>query len=165
MEIGAPKYSEDDISLAAALKQTYPESGALPGFGAKNDPEIAEQVRRMSADMTKPLNDFVCPMFHSSAFAPGSTDVGDVSWQTPAAQIEAAAWPSGAPAHSWQVVSAGKSGFAHKAMLTAAKVIAGAAIDLVEDEALLRQAQAEFKKKSASGYVCPIEADAVPRAL
>ena len=35
----------------------------------------------------------------------GSTDVGDVSWQTPTGQIHVAAWPNGSPGHSWQNVS------------------------------------------------------------
>ena len=39
------------------------------------------------------------------AFKAGSTDVGDVSWLTPTAQIHVAAWPNGCPGHSWQNVS------------------------------------------------------------
>ena len=90
---------------------------------------------------------------------------GDVSWLTPTAQINTATWPSGIPGHSWQVVACGKSSMAHKAMLYAAKSLAGAAIDLLEDAALLGKAKAEFAEKAASGYVCPIEDGAVPIAL
>ena len=54
---------------------------------------------------------------------------------------------------------------AFKAMRYAAKALAGAAIDLMEDASLLTQARSEFLARSASGYVCPIEKDAVPIAL
>ena len=50
-------------------------------------------------------------------------------------------------------------------MLYAAKSLAGAAIDLLEDAALLDEAKKEFALRSASGYVCPIEEGAVPIAL
>ncbi len=50
-------------------------------------------------------------------------------------------------------------------MLCAGKVLAGAAIDLIEDEALLKKARAEFEEKAAGGYVCPIEPGAKPIAL
>lgn len=83
----------------------------------------------------------------------------------PTSQIEVAAWPADVPNHSWQVVSFGKSGMAKTAMLTAGKVLAATAIDLIEKPELLSAAKAEFEEKSASGYVCPIEDGAVPIAL
>ena len=45
------------------------------------------------------------PLYQGDAFKAGSTDVGDVSWLTPTAQIHVAAWPNGCPGHSWQNVS------------------------------------------------------------
>ena len=41
----------------------------------------------------------VCVM-GTTAFAAGSTDVGDVSWQTPTVQCYAVTFPSGVPGHS-----------------------------------------------------------------
>ena len=64
-----------------------------------------------------------------------------------------------------QVVTCGKSSLAHKGMLYAGKVLAGAVIDLLNDPDTLAAAKAEYEKRSASGYVCPIEPDAVPIAL
>ena len=45
------------------------------------------------------------------------------------------------------------------------KVLAATAIDLIENDELLQKAKAEFEKRSAGGYVCPIEAGAKPIAL
>ena len=164
-EIGVPTFTEEERAYAAALKATYPRSSTPPGIGPRFDDGIAREVRVLTENMTRPLNDFVLPLYSGTGFTPGSTDVGDVSWQTPTSQIEAVTWPADVPGHSWQVVACGKSSFAHKGMLLAGKVLAATAIDLLTDEALLAAAKAEFAERSAEGYVCPIEADAVPIAL
>lgn len=164
-EIGVPIPSEEELAFAEKLKKTFPPEKRLPGMGARADAAIAARVKELSANGTKAVNDYLSPLYHGTLFTPGSTDVGDVSWLTPTAQINTATWPSGIPGHSWQVVACGKSSMAHKAMLYAAKALAGAAIDLYEDAALLAKAKAEFAEKAASGYVCPIEDGAVPIAL
>ena len=164
-EIGTPSYTAEELAFAAALKATYPQSSNPPGIGARFDETIAKAVREKSADMTLPLNDFILPFYSGTGFTPGSTDVGDVSWQTPTSQIETVTWPADVPGHSWQVVACGKSSFAHKGMLYAAKVLAATAIDLLSDGELLAAARAEFEQRSSSGYVCPIEPDAVPTAF
>ena len=164
-EIGVPQPSGDELAFAAELKKSFPPEKGLPGVGARADAAIAARVREWSENGSRPVNDFLAPLYHGTLFTPGSTDVGDVSWLTPTAQINTATWPSGIPGHSWQVVACGKSSMAHKAMLYAAKSLAGAAIDLLEDAALLGKAKAEFAEKAASGYVCPIEDGAVPIAL
>ena len=105
------------------------------------------------------------PMYSGNDFVPGSTDVGDVSWLTPTSQIDAVTWPAGIPNHSWQVVSCGKSGIGYKGMLMAAKVLALTAIDLFSCPDKLKAAREEFEKRSASGYVCPIEPGEQPKAI
>ena len=123
---------------------------------------MADQVRELRAKAGGALNDFLTPLYQGPAFEPGSTDVGDVSWQTPTGQIHVAAWPNGCPGHSWQNVSCGRTDLGHKAAVHAGKVLAAAAIDLMADPALLEEAKAEFRKQTAEGYTCPIPADAVP---
>ena len=164
-EIGIPDYTQEERNYAAALHAGYPKASTAPGIGARFDDAIAKEVRQRTENMTRPLNDFLMPLYSGTGFVPGSTDVGDVSWQTPTSQITTATWPANTPGHSWQVVACGKSSFAHKGMLLAGKVLAATAIDLLTDSALLKAAQAEFKERSVDGYVCPIEPDAVPTAL
>ncbi|MCH5316511.1 MAG: amidohydrolase [Eubacterium sp.] len=160
-----PAYDEKELAYAKALRATYPLSNMPPGTGAKYNPEIAKQVKALSKNMEKPINDFLMPLFSGDVFTPGSTDVGDVSWLTPTAQITTATWPADVPGHSWQIVACGKTDMAHKGMMTAAKVLASTAVDLLTDPSLLAEAKAEFSEKSASGYVCPIEDGATPIAL
>ena len=105
------------------------------------------------------------PLHSTTAFAAGSTDVGDVSWQTPTVQCYAVTFPSGVPGHSWQNVSCGGSSIGEKGMLYAAQVMAATAIDLFEQPEVLQKAREEFARRSKAGYVCPIEKDAVPTVV
>ena len=151
-----PGYTEDEIIFAKQLKATFVEDG-LPGTLTNEIPSLKKFVREQTGDGHAPLNNFVFPYHPSYAYSPGSTDVGDVSWLTPTAQFNAATWPSGSPGHSWQNVAVGKSGIAHKGMLLAAKVLAGACADLMEKPNLLAEARAEFAVTAAEGYDCPLE--------
>ena len=161
-DLGAVVHTAEEHAYADALAATYPGSDRVPGIGPENDAALAETVRALREKNGHAMNDFLLPLYQGDAFHPGSTDVGDVSWQTPTGQIHAAAWPNGAPGHSWQNVSIGRTAIAHKAVLQAGKVLAAAAIDLLEDPALLEEARKEFARQTAEGYTCPIPPDAVP---
>ena len=163
--VGVPVYEEEDVALARALRATCDPETEPPGIGPKCDEQIARQVRELTENMQKPINDFVMPLYSGNVFIPGSTDVGDVSWLTPTSQVDIVTWPAGLPHHSWQVVSCGKSGLAHKGLLMAGKVLAATAIDLMEKPEALQAAQAEFARRAASGYVCPIEPGEEPKAI
>lgn len=161
--LGVPPHTAEEHAWADALAKTYPGADRIPGIGAENDGAVAEQVKTLRAENGgHAMNDFLLPLYQGDAFNPGSTDVGDVSWQTPVGQIHAAAWPNGVPGHSWQNVSIGRTDIGRRAALHAGKVLAAAAVDLFEDPALLEAARAEFEKQTAAGYACPIPADAVP---
>ena len=134
----------------------------MAGFASGYDAQIADFARAASDDGKKAINDFLMPLWHSNMIEPGSTDVGDVSRQTPTVQLHTAVWPAWTPGHSWQAVSAGKSGIAHKGMLLAAEVLAETAWDLYENPALLDEARAEFRKENRGGYVCAIPDGVVP---
>lgn len=109
------------------------------------------------------MHDFLIPLYTGPALRPGSTDVGDVSWQCPTAQISVAAWPGGCPGHSWQAVSCGGTAIGRRAALHAGKVLCAAAADLFSQKAVLAAARREFRRRTAAGYLCPIPPEAVPR--
>lgn len=161
-ELGVPSYTEEENAFADALAETYPGSDSVPGVAAENDPELKEQVRRLQKENGHAMNAFLAPLYKGEAFKAGSTDVGDVSWLTPTAQIHVASWPNGCPGHSWQNVSCDRTEIGHKAAVHAGKVLAAAAIDLMTNPELLVKAREEFEKRTAEGYTCPIPADAVP---
>lgn len=161
-ELGVPEYTREEYEFADALAVTYPGSDAVPGIAARYEETAKEQVRAMQAQTGHAMNTFLAPLYKGEAFHPGSTDVGDVSWLTPTAQIHVAAWPNGCPGHSWQNVSCDRTEIGHKAAIHAGKVLAATVVDLLEKPGLLEAAREEFERRTASGYVCPIPADAVP---
>ena len=111
----------------------------------------------------KPLEDSVRKYIPNDAPFPASTDVGDVSWICPVAQIVTATWPVGTVNHSWQAVACGKSDFAHQAMLYAGQTIAASAIDICCNPEILTQAWAEFRKRTGNQpYQCPIPKEIIP---
>ena len=154
------KVTRDDYMMKMA--ETYPGSDRVPGVGSARDADYAERVRALQEAAGRAMNDFLLPLYQGDAFEPGSTDVGDVSWQCPTAQIHVATWPNGCPGHSWQNVSCGATELGHKAAIHAGKVLAGAAIDLLTTPSLLEEARAEFRRRTTAGYTCPIPPDAVP---
>ena len=163
-QVPMPQYSEGEWDLAEKLFDTY-EKPDLPGEATKLFSDIHRFVEEKTECGKRPVNDFLIPYVHSSLMSQGSTDVGDVSWLTPTAQFNAVTWPSCAPGHSWQVVSVGKSSFAHKGMLLAAKVLACTVANLMEQPDLLAQARNEFAVTAREGYDCPLGPEVKPTAV
>lgn len=164
-EVGLPAYTEDEMEYAKAIYESVEmKSKDLPGAATSESEEIYAYVDEKSEHGTTPMNNFLVPYLYSEKPRMGSTDVGDVSWLVPTAQINTATYPAQAPGHSWQNVSCGHTSIAHKAMLTAGKVLAATAIDLIEKPEALQAAKDEYEKKMKryGGYFCPVPEGAVP---
>lgn len=162
-EIGVPQYTGSELDFADKLAQGLPSTAC--GIGAEYDVKIKEAVEEAQKAAGHSMNTFLCPYYDGAAFCPGSTDVGDVSWQTPTVQVHVAAYPNATPGHSWQIVSCGNTEIAHKALLCAGKVIAATAIDLFTSPQILEKAKAEFQKATEKGYTCPVPAGEEPKAI
>lgn len=156
-----PVYTQEELAFAQELRKTFPPA-PLPGQITEDDPKVRRFVLEQTEGGSAAMNSFVMPYVPSCKFSPGSTDVGDVSWLTPTAQFTAVTQPSGTPGHSWQTVACGKTGLGYKGMLLAAKVLAGAAADLMCEPEHLREAHEEFALTAAEGYDCPIGPEVVP---
>ena len=158
------EYTEDEQEYASKLKATYKTYG-LPGTATMYDKSVEKLVTELSDGGNKALNDFIVPLYDGYHFSAGSTDVGDVSWQTPAAQIYTVCFTSGSPGHSWQNVSCGKTSIGHKGLLFAGKVLAATAIDLFENPELLKKVRDEFRENAKEGYTCPIPKNEYAKAI
>ena len=159
-QVEMPEYTEEEIAYAQALCDSVEmKDNKLPGDFTEDSEELYEFVDKASEHGTKAINDFLIPYFYSEHPRMGSTDVGDVSWLVPTAT-----YPSKAPGHSWQNVSCGRTSIAHKAMLMAGKVLAAAAVDLMEKPEVLQAARDEYeaKMKRYGDYFCPVPEGAVP---
>lgn len=122
----------------AELKRTYNQ--LLAQFGSQNVSKVEEMVK-------KPVVTDIMPYSFQETAMPGSSDVGDASWFAPTIMFTTACFPTGTVEHSWQWVSAGKSSMAHNGMLYGGKVMAAAAIELMENAELLNAAKEENKKR------------------
>jgi aminobenzoyl-glutamate utilization protein B len=78
----------------------------------------------------------------------GSLDTGDVSYVTPTGQLNAATWPLGVGAHTWQSCAASGSTAALKHMRWAAAALAATGYALATQPALQAAAKAEHAAKT-----------------
>src|ERR1044072_1882881 len=139
--LGPPPFDAADRKYAADIQATL-----TPEDIASSYARIAMPVQK-----DKPLCDFVVPYGTKGAPMIGSTDVGDVSWVGGPAHVRCASAASGTPGHSWQITAQGKSGHAKKGMVNAAKVMAGLAVEALNDASLIAQAQADIKARHDRG--------------
>src|SRR5260370_24468944 len=113
-DLGPPRFDEAEKEFAKKMRSTLTEK------------DIASVYHAIGMDPTdRPLADFIVPLDARRNPLIGSTDVGDVSWVVPTVQVHSPTVAIGTPFHTWQVVAQGKSPAAHKAMVQAAKAMAG----------------------------------------
>ena len=78
----------------------------------------------------------------------GSTDEDSVSWLSPLGRFQVACQARGTPGHHRDLATQSGFPYAQRAMLQAAKIFAGSAVDLCSDADLVRRARAEFRRKT-----------------
>ena len=105
----------------------------------------------------------VFPYHRQDYHMPGSTDVGDVSYVVPTAQLSAATAIIGTPGHSWQQTAQSKSVLAHEGTNYAAKVMALTGLKFVENPELVAKAKAELDAATGGKYICPLPKEVKPQ--
>lgn len=158
-KIGIPEYTKEEREYAAAFKASFNQEELF-----SNLPHGIVDIMALKDNMeSSELCDMFVDRIHSEECAPGSTDVGDVSWVVPTAQIRVSCYSYGAGSHSWQWTGQGKSSIALKGACLAAEVLADAAKTLTEKPELIVKARAEFDKRMrGQKYECLIPADVKP---
>ncbi len=151
-EVGAPKFGPEEHAFAEEINKSCPPDSmeqAAPFYGLSE-----EELAAMKGTV---LHEGVLRPFKPNIIQPGSTDVGDVSWVAPTAQITTACMVLNSPGHSWQIVAQGRTGIGHTGMLYAGKVMAAAAAEFMQKPELVRKAKDEFKqRRSRVDYRSPI---------
>ena len=144
--LGPPEFDDADRAFAEQIRATVRED------------DIVSAHRRFGIPVTDaPLCDAVVPLEAKGAKMVGSTDVGDVSWAVPTVQARGATYAIGTPGHSWQLTAQGKTPAAHTGMVHVAKVMAGTAVDVLTDPALLARAKEEHRARlEQTPYVSPL---------
>ncbi|WP_297134386.1 M20 family metallopeptidase [Terrisporobacter sp.] len=154
--------TKEELEYEQKFCDTLPE-GAKHGLylrAKKAFPDLSEDELQEIAAM--PINSKIFPLTFTDNTS-GSTDVGDVSWVVPTAQVTIGCEPQGTPPHSWQWVANGKSSVAHKGLLNAGKIIALTAYDVLTNPELVENMKKEHSNTlGGKKYVSAIPNDVMP---
>ena len=161
--VGVPEYTDEDRAYAAEFCKTMD----VPALTDKEMRDrTAAQRRAYKKWDTTSIHECILPFPERESFLSGSTDVGDVSNVCPTAQFFYTTQAAGTPGHSWQFVSQGKSGLAHKGMMNSAKALAGTILDLMEDPSIIQRAKEEFDERTEGiPFVSPIPQGVKPTVM
>lgn len=149
LEVGPVPFTQKDLAFARELRGTFPtniEQTTLDALYRLYGPVADTIIPQIEG---KDINDIVFPYTPIEAPMFGSTDVCDVSWFAPVAQLTAVCYAKDTPGHCWQVVSQGKTNLCHNGMFTAAKAMALSGIELFEKPEILRRVREEFEGRIA----------------
>ena len=156
-ELGPIEFEDAERDYARTIAEAFPESLRLALLKMSKEP---------AAWLDAGLPDRTLPIRDRGETMSGSTDVSDVSWNTPTAQFSTTCFPLATPGHSWAITSTGGMSIGHKGMIHAAKVLSIVCAELFEQPDLLAAAKAEFAEATAGRpYVCPIPANVEPRQV
>ncbi|HBK86176.1 MAG TPA: amidohydrolase, partial [Firmicutes bacterium] len=165
--IPALSQTSEEQAFAEAIRSTLGEAelakestSLVHKYGGQEGRRLAELL------VGKALHTAVLPHRTSEQPMMGSTDVSDVSWIVPTVQCNTSCYALGTPGHSWQMVAQGKSSWAHKGMLLAAKAMAATGLDLFQQPDQLTAAKEELKERLGDEpYRCPIPAGVQPKPV
>ncbi|WP_209121126.1 M20 family metallopeptidase [Alkalihalobacillus sp. BA299] len=156
ISLGFPAVTDEEISFAKAIYESTSKEDKISAskeLGKALTAQLEEQ----------PIADFILPYSEKQTFMAGSTDVADVSWNVPTAQCVTSTWAFSTPFHTWQAVAQGKTSYAHKAMLLAAKTMACTAIDMLKNPELVMKAKEELQERLAGdAYRCLVPKEVSP---
>ena len=160
-QVGLPTYNDEELEYAKKMAKTL--TPAEYSSALQEIKSIAEDSNLEILNETDyPFYPEVLNYQKSSLTMAGSTDVADVSWVVPTSQFFTTCFVLGTPLHTWQLVSQGKTGLAHKGMIYASKVLALTAIELLQNPNLIDQAKLELHQQTKGEYVNPIPKEVVP---
>jgi aminobenzoyl-glutamate utilization protein B len=159
-EIGAPTYGKEEYDFAKSLGKSMPREERIAALRRSHLPNLEQLV---DDDINRNIYDHWGEEFYPDKGTGGSSDVGDVSWNTPTVHFRTAGFILGAPGHSWQNTAAMGMGIGHKAAIFGSKVIAATALDLLTHSDVVMKMQEEFKIVTKSfQYQSPLPPDAKP---
>ena len=137
-------------TLATLLSENLSEVG-----GVSYDEEEQAFARALYATFRQPrgqLGDQETIQERDDSLKPGSTDVGDVSWNVPTGGLSAASWVPGTAPHSWQAVASGGTAIGAKGMRVAAEALAMTAVELLLDPDSIAAAREELERRRGADF-------------
>lgn len=139
-EIGAPKFSEEDVEFAEKLSESIPREMKRENLRKSQRPEWDQMIDDL-------FDERILDAWDEGMVGTGSADTGDVTWVTPVQTFSTTCQTLGTPGHSWQFTAQTGMGIGHKGLIFASKVIALTGLDLLMDPDLVKNAQSEWRKR------------------
>ena len=155
-EVGTPQYTKEELEFARKIGETVSKQAKIDSLRKGKIPNWEKYI---DVDL---VTDILDP-FNEGEVSAGSTDVSDVSWNTPTTEFRTTTVVLGTPGHSWTTVATCGMSIGHKSLIFAAKTMAGAVIDLLMNPELIKKAQNEHKERLGSKkYKSPLPPGAKP---
>lgn len=160
VDLGPIEFSDEAKAFAAEMYKSLTDADIKSGIGSLKSYMSAEEAAKRVHEAIIPD---VFPYKRQPVHMPGSTDVGDVSYVVPTAQLSAATAIIGTPGHSWQQTAQSKSILAHEGLTYAAKVMALTGLKFVENPDLVVKAREELNAETGGVYNCPLPKEIKPQ--
>jgi len=160
-EMGLPEFSEEDFKLAYEFfHNTYTEE-----IVDRNKQELIKKYgsEKGQEKIKRPIDTEILPFEISDKIMSGSTDVGDVSYVVPTAQILLSPFAFNTVLHTWQATAQMNTEAAHKVILSAGAAMAMAVIKVFEQPELCKKAKEELLTATNGEYICPIPKEIGPQ--
>ncbi|MFB0502216.1 MAG: M20 family metallopeptidase [Candidatus Bathyarchaeia archaeon] len=155
-EIGLPEYGDEELKFARRLAESITPEMKMDQLRKSKRPGWEKLVDKL-------MDDEIPGPWGEGETSHGSTDVADVSWQTPTVEFSTATWVLGVPGHSWHCAAQSGVGLGHKSLIFAAKVMAATAIDLLMNGDILNKAKKEHQQRIRDKkYKSPIPSEIKP---
>jgi aminobenzoyl-glutamate utilization protein B len=139
-EIKPPTYEEAEIKFAEELNKSIDQRLKKEGLRKSERPGWEKLV-------DKYFDERVLDDYQAGKIGTGSSDVADVSWNTPTKEFGTVCAILGTPGHSWQLTAQSGMSIGHKGLIFASKVIASTCIDILTKPKLLKSIKTEFKDR------------------
>jgi aminobenzoyl-glutamate utilization protein B len=155
-EIGPPRYDRKETKFARDMAKTISREQKREQLRKSKRPGW-EKLMEVNMDGSIP------DPWGEGEVSSGSTDVAEVSWQTPTIEFNTATCALGTPGHSWQFTAFSGSSIGHKSLIFASKTIAASIIDLLTKPNILKRAHEELTARLQDRvYKSPLSAEAKP---
>mgnify|MGYP006296164901 CR=1 FL=1 len=155
-EIGAPEYTDEELAFAAELGKSVSREEKRSKLKSSSLPDALSLI-----DVD--INPHIYDPYGEECKGGGSTDVAEVSWNTPTLEFSTACFIVGMPGHSWQHTAVSGTSIAHKSTRFAAKAMAATVLDLLTDPEALDRVRKDWEMRMKDRtYQSPLPADLEP---
>jgi aminobenzoyl-glutamate utilization protein B len=153
-QIDAAGWPQLGLKSVAETIQANIDAVGMPQW-SEDEQDFARKFQTAMGARVVGLNTRPTP-FGQRGQSASSNDNGDVTWVVPSAALNFPASVPGISAHNWQAGVTPTSTIAHKAMVSASKVLAASILDFLTKPELVTQARAEFEKATAEMKYFPV---------